>query len=77
MTVGTTETRVRELVEREAGRGMRGGDPLAEGLLDSVSMIRLLGAVEEAFGLAIPPEEVLPENFASVPALAALLDRLR
>ena len=51
-------------------------DLLAAGL-DSVGMITLLGEVEAAFGISIPPEEVMPEQFGSVAAIAALVERIR
>ena len=45
--------------------------------LDSVGMITLLGEVEAAFGLSIPPEDVMPEHFANAAAIAGLVERIR
>jgi acyl carrier protein len=52
-------------------------DDLLDLGLDSVGMITLLGEVEAAFGVTIPPEDVMPENFANVAAIAALVERIR
>lgn len=52
-------------------------DDLLDLGLDSVGMITLLGEVEAAFGLTIPPEDVMPENFANVASIAALVERIR
>lgn len=64
-------------VAREATGNATAADPLQDGGLDSVAMVRLLAGVEEAFGLDLPPAEITAENFASVPALTALVQRLR
>jgi acyl carrier protein len=39
-------------------------------------MVRLLAAVEDSFGITLPPAEITAENFATVPALSALVQRL-
>jgi acyl carrier protein len=36
----------------------------------------LLAAVEDSFGITLPPAEITAENFATVPALSALVQRL-
>lgn len=64
-------------IAREATGKDGAADPLADGGLDSVAMVRLLAAVEDGFALTVPPGEIVPENFASLPALVALIRRLR
>jgi len=64
-------------IAREATGNEGAADPLAEGGLDSVAMVRLLAGVEDGFALTVPPAEITPENFASLPALVALVRRLR
>jgi acyl carrier protein len=51
-------------------------DPLAGREIDSVGIIQLLAALEDHFGVGIPPEEIRPENFGSVASLAAMIVRL-
>ena len=52
-------------------------ESLLESGLDSVAMVDLLAAVEDRFGLAVPPEEITPENFASRSSLASMILRLK
>ena len=50
---------------------------LAKGLLDSMSILKTVTFCEEQFGIAIPDEEVLPDHFESVRAIAQLVERVR
>lgn len=43
------------------------------GVLDSASALAVLFHVEETFGISVPDEDFLPENFASVTATAAYI----
>ncbi len=43
------------------------------GILDSLGLLRLIAFVEEAFGVEIEDEEVLPANFQSVEAIKQFL----
>jgi len=38
----------------------------ASGILDSASALALLFFVEERFGISVPDDDFLPENFASI-----------
>ena len=48
--------------------------PLLTGLLDSFGLLALLNFIEEQFGVAIPHDQVVTENFRSVSALAAFVE---
>lgn len=50
---------------------------LAKGLLDSLSILKTVTFVEESFGVTIPDEDVLPDHFESVRAIAALVEKYR
>jgi acyl carrier protein len=50
---------------------------LAKGLLDSLSILKTVTFLEEQFGVTVPDEEVLPDHFESVRAIAALVDKHR
>ena len=50
---------------------------LAKGLLDSMSILKTVTFCEEQFGIAIPDEDVLPDHFESVRAIAKLVERVR
>ncbi|MBV8474897.1 MAG: acyl carrier protein [Hyphomicrobiales bacterium] len=45
--------------------------------LTSVAAVKLMLAIEAAFDIAIPDADLTPENFGSVTAIEALVDRLR
>jgi len=46
-------------------------------LLDSIAIIKTVTFCEETFGILIPDEDVLPEHFESVRAIAKLVVRHR
>lgn len=43
--------------------------------VDSLGMIELVYGLEDRFSITIGDDEVLPENFASIAALTALVER--
>ena len=47
-----------------------------EGLLESFDVITLIAELEDQFGVEIPAEEIVPENFNSAKALYDLIVRL-
>lgn len=47
-----------------------------DSVLDSFDIIRLVADIDEEFDVAIPPEEIVPENFNSAGALYDLIERL-
>jgi acyl carrier protein len=51
-------------------------ESLVERGLDSVGMVELLSALEDRFGVSVPPEEILPDNFATLETIASLIARL-
>ena len=48
-----------------------------EGVLDSFDIVTIVADVDEAYGVSIPAEEIVPENFNSAQALFALIGRLK
>ena len=45
-------------------------------ILDSFDVVTIVAEVNEEFDVAIPAEELIPENFNSAQALWALIERL-
>lgn len=45
-------------------------------ILDSFDIVTLVAEINSEFDVAIPAEELLPENFNSAAALHALIERL-
>jgi acyl carrier protein len=64
----------RELVQDPALLPLADQTSLLEsGILDSLSLLRLVVFLEERFGITVGDTDLLPENFASVDAICAYL----
>ena len=48
---------------------------LADGMIDSLGMLRLVAHIEQALGIRIPPEHFTIDNFRTVDAIDAYLGR--
>ena len=46
-------------------------------VIDSFDIVSIIGEVSEKFGVEISVDDILPENFNSVKALYALIERLK
>lgn len=46
---------------------------IEEGMLDSFDLVTLVSELDSTFGISIDGVDILPENFSSVDAIAALL----
>lgn len=68
-------------ISRELLRG-EGGDldtqsPLLEwGVLDSLNLVNLVAFLQERFGVTVPGDAINAENFGSIGAIRALVQRL-
>ena len=51
-------------------------DLVDDGILDSLNIVNLVTEIDSEFGVLIPAEEIIPENFNSAAALMALIERL-
>jgi acyl carrier protein len=49
-------------------------DLLAAGLLDSFDIVNLVSQLEDTFGIEIDPRYIVPENFRTISAIAALME---
>jgi len=47
-----------------------------DGIIDSFDIIRIVADIDEEYDVAIPPEEIIPENFNSARSLYELIERL-
>ncbi|MDE6735697.1 MAG: acyl carrier protein [Desulfovibrio sp.] len=52
-----------------------GVDFVAKGYLDSFDVVTLVSELEGAFGIAISALDIVPENFASLASIAALVEK--
>jgi acyl carrier protein len=50
-------------------------DPLFPDVIDSLGVMEVVDFVEERYGVSIEEEDLLADNFESLSAIAALVDR--
>jgi acyl carrier protein len=83
MQLSPTETAIRQFLIDDVfyDRDLKNLGPddslLQRGLLDSMSILKTVTFCEERFGVTIPDEDVLPDHFESVRAIARLVERVR
>lgn len=49
---------------------------IEQGILDSIEILNLVAFLEESFGIALPIESFVPENFATPHTIATLMARI-
>jgi acyl carrier protein len=49
---------------------------LAEGIIDSIGIFSVMSEIEQELGYVLPPDEITADNFRSIGALSALVQRL-
>lgn len=47
-----------------------------DGILESIVLVEIISTITLEMGIMIPYEEIVPANFNSVDAMAAMLERL-
>jgi acyl carrier protein len=83
MNLNPTETAIRQFLVEDVfyDRDLSSLGPedslLQKGLLDSMAILKTVTFCEEQFGITIPDQEVLPDHFESVRAIAKLVERVR
>jgi acyl carrier protein len=50
---------------------------LEAGVIDSMGVLELVSFIEKQYRIAVAEDEMMPENFDSVDAIAAFIDRRR
>jgi len=77
--VADTKSKIREFIEENF---LFGSDEaveddtslLEQGLVDSTSILEIVGFIEEQWSVSVADEELIPENFDSIAALSTFLD---
>ncbi len=83
MSSSAIETRlcdflVSDVFADKLARPLEPDNPLFElGVIDSLAVVKTVAYCEEQFEVEIPDEELIPENFVTVRAIAELIERLR
>jgi len=79
MSDSTKQEQIQKFLGTLNPRAKDGVDPAAnlleEEIVDSVAMMDVIVWIEEHFDIAIDPDDLTPENFGSVNAMVAYLDR--
>lgn len=44
-----------------------------DGILDSLTMVGIISAISMEFGIMLPYEEIVPENFNSIDSMVSML----
>ena len=75
----SVEARVREFLDgklvHESDAAIAADESLLDsGILDSASILELVSFLESRFGIVIPDEELLPENFETIGAIVELVE---
>ncbi len=52
-----------------------GSDFLKNGMLDSVDIANLVGALEDTFGIEIPMTQMIPINFLNIDRIEVLVNK--
>lgn len=75
--VGALRREVRECLTKELKRNVgpvSDRDSLLEaGAIDSVGVLQLVGWIEQRYGIVVSDEDLLPEHFDSIDAIAAFI----
>jgi len=64
-----------ELMYGDASVSIEDGTPLCDGIIDSIALMELVGFLEERFGIQIDDRDLVADNFRSVSAIEALVNR--
>lgn len=52
-------------------------DLIGTGILDSISIVEIVGELNDEFDIEISPIDIVPENFKNIDAIYALVQRLQ
>jgi acyl carrier protein len=73
----TIRTAAREAASQIAGRPIKEGQRLVtSGLIDSLSVLKLIGLLERKLSITIPPETLQPEDFDDVDLIVETVERV-
>ena len=62
---------------RDAGPVQNHESLLEAGVLDSLGVLSLVSFIERRYGIAVTEDEMMPENFDSIEAIAGFIERRR
>lgn len=62
-------------LKRDTGQLANADSLLEAGVIDSLGVLELVGYIETQYGVQVSEDEMMPENFDSVDAIAAFVTR--
>ena len=75
------QNEVRAFITGDLGRdvaGVSNADSLLEaGIVDSLGVLSLVSFIERQYGIVVSEDEMMPENFDSIDAIATFVERRR
>ena len=73
-TMAAVKTFIQEqLVEGRVEKYDESGDLIEQGVIDSLSLIRLVSFLEQDCQIQVPDEDIVPNNFRTVAAIEAFV----
>ena len=74
----TTRTVARKVASQVVGRAIKtdGQKLVSSGLIDSLSVLRLISLLEKELQVSIPPETLQPEDFDDVNLIVETVERV-
>jgi acyl carrier protein len=73
----TIRSAAREIVADMAGPAVSDSEPLiSSGLIDSLSILKLISSLEKKLGIAIPTDNLQPDDFESVDLIVDTVQRV-
>jgi acyl carrier protein len=66
---------VEEILWESTENELSADAPLLAGVLDSFGLTSLISFMEERYGITVPNEDLVEQNFGSVNAIAAYVER--
>ena len=77
--VVSVETAVRSFLKDQLGKDVTRVGPddslLEAGVVDSMGVMQLVTYLETNFGITVPDDDLMPENFDSIAAIVAFVNR--
>lgn len=77
--LNSTLTDIRQFIQQQLGRDVGAvgdGESLLEaGVMDSIGVIQLVAYIEERLGVPVSEDDMMPENFDSISAIVAFVER--